>query len=156
MVKQVVPILTLMLLVTGCSMLTKQPIQQLKGNNVICILHEKSRFKAGVIKNISHSLYEKGFEVTTGKRKLSKNYNSGDYLAVVYMVEYWAWHTPWNALRYFKKNNRNNNIIFVITSGDPDVVIKKPFDAVTSASKPDQVERVSREIITKIERIGRK
>ncbi len=94
MVKQVVPILTLMLLVTGCSMLTKQPIQQLKGNNIICILHENSKFKTEVIKNISHSLYEKGFKVITNKRKLSKYYKSDDYLAVVYMVEYWAWHTP--------------------------------------------------------------
>ena len=89
----------------------------------------------------------------TNKRKLSKYYKSDDYLAVVYMVEYWAWHTPWNAVRYFKKNNRDKNIIFVITSGDPDVVIKEPFDAVTSASKSDQVERVSKEIITKLEKI---
>ncbi len=125
MVKQIVLLLTLMLIVTGCSMLAKKPVRQLKGNNVICILHENSRFKAEVIKNISHSLYEKGFKVITKKRKLSKYYNSDDYLAVVYMVEYWAWHTPWNAVRYFKKNNRNNNIVFVITSADPDVVIKK-------------------------------
>ena len=45
---------------------------------------------------------------------------------------------------------------FLSLQGDPDVVIKKPFDAVTSASRPGEVERVSREIMEKLEVILQK
>ena len=41
----------------------------------------------------------------------------------------------------------------MITSAYPDVVIKEPFDAVTSASKTGEVERVSREILEKLDNI---
>ena len=69
------------------------------------------------------------------------------------MTELWAWHTPWHAVRYFKKHAEARNIIFVITSGDPDVVIKEPFDAVTSASNPGKVTVVSKEIIDRLDAI---
>jgi len=71
----------------------------------------------------------------------------------VYMAELWAWHTPWHAKKYFRKNKEAGNMVFVITSGDPDVVITKPFDAVTTASKPNKVGPVTQEILAKLERI---
>ncbi len=72
------------------------------------------------------------------------------------MAELWVWHTPWHAKKYFRKNKEAGNMVFVITSGDPDVVIIQPFDAVTTASRPDKVEPVTQEIMVKLESIMRK
>ena len=131
----------------------KKPEKVLKGSNMVCILFNSKRFKTEVVKDVSESLAGKGFKVVTDTVKKAKYYDSADYGAVVYMAELWAWHTPWHAKKYYRKNNEAENIVFMITSGDPDVVIKKPFDAVTSASKPDQVNRVSREIIERLDNI---
>jgi len=69
------------------------------------------------------------------------------------MAEYWVWHTPWHAKRYYEKNKTARNTIFVVTAGDPDVTIKKPFDAVTDVSRSNEVERVSGEILKKLDKI---
>jgi hypothetical protein len=69
------------------------------------------------------------------------------------MAELWAWHTPWHAKRYFRNHNEARNIVFVITSGDPDVTISQPFDAITSASSPDKVEPVTKDILERLDRI---
>ena len=146
-------VLLLTFLITGCSIFVKKPGQVLKGSNVVCILFNSKRFKTEVVKNVSEFLAGKGFKVVTDTVKKAKYYNSDDYAAVVYMAELWAWHTPLHAKKFYRKNSEAENIIFVITSGDPDVVIKKPFDAVTSASRPDQVNRVSGEIMERLDSI---
>ena len=149
--KHFASVLALILIVTGCSIFVKQPSQEIKGDKVICFLFNNKRFKAEVVKNVSRSLSIKGYTVVTGDMKKVKYYNPADYGAVVYMAELWIWHTPWHAKRYYSMHNNAQNIIFVITSGDPNVVITKPFDAVTSASKPDKVESVSQEIMKKLD-----
>ena len=129
------------------------PVQELKGDNVVCILFNDRKFKTEVVDKISKSLKETGYEIVTDRVKRSKYYNASDYCAVVYMTELWAWHTPWHAVKYYRKNNRALNIVFVITSADPDVIIKEPFDAVTSPSKHMEVDRVSRVITERLSRI---
>ena len=152
-----VSVLVLIFLVAGCAAPGKMvPLEKVKGDNVVCILFEDSKFKDSIVGNLKKSLSGKGYEVITDSRKKSKQYNSTDYGAVAYMTDFWAWHTPWNAKRYFRKNNEADNIVFVITSGNPNVTIKKPFDAVTSASNPDSVERVTREIMERLDIILRK
>ncbi len=59
--------------------------------------------------------------VVTDRIKRANLYRSSDYGAVVYMAEYWAWHIPWHAKKYYYKNNASQNIVFVITSGDTDI-----------------------------------
>ncbi|HDY88936.1 MAG TPA: hypothetical protein ENH82_12590 [bacterium] len=132
------------------------PADKVKGDNVVCILYENSKFKDQVIENIKKSIVGKGYEAVTDKRKKSKLYNSADYGAVVYLTKYRVWHTPLHTKRYFKKNNNAENIIFMVTAGDPNVTIIKPFDAVTSASNPDSVERVTREILDRLDGILKK
>ena len=155
MKKRITRILVLAFSVTGCTLPGKSmgPVQDVTGDKVVCILAEESRFKTEVVKKLSASITQKGFTVVTGSRKKSKYYKAHDYGAVIYMAELWAWHTPRHAIRYFKKNNMARNTVFMITAGDPDVVIKKPFDAVTSASKSDSAERVSGEIMEKLNSI---
>ena len=147
------PVFALVLLFTGCSIYATLPDRDVKGEKVVCILHNDTRFKTEVVENVSNSLAGKGYRVITGRVKQAKFFNPADYGAVVYMAELWAWHTPWHAVRYFKKHNEARNIIFVITSGDPDVVISDPFDAVTSASNPGKVNLVSKEIIDRLDTI---
>jgi hypothetical protein len=124
-----------------------------KGNKVVCILFNEKRFKTEVVKKVLQSLAEKGYTVVSDRQKHARYYSSADYAAVVYMSEYWAWHIPRDAVSYYKKNNMSGNIIFVITSGNPHVVIKKPFDAITSASTVKEVNRVSGEILNRIGKV---
>jgi len=153
MVKKFFSTFVLTLLLAGCSIFVKAPIQEVKGKNVVFIFFNDRSFKTEVVKKVSQSLTAKGYRVVTDKVKQARYYNSADYGAVVYMAELWAWHTPLHAKKYHKKNNTAQNTVFVITSGDPDVVIKEPFDAVTSASKPEEAERVAREIMEKLDNI---
>ena len=153
MIKRPVYVLALVFLFTGCSIFVKAPVQEVKGDDVVCILFNDRRLKTEVVGNLRESLSKKVYKVVTDNVKRAKYYRSSDYGAVVYMTEYWAWHTPWHAKRYHKKNNMAQNTVFVVTSGDPDVTIKEPFDAVTSVSKLNEVERVSKEIIEKLDSI---
>ncbi|MCE5248971.1 hypothetical protein LLG96_01995 [bacterium] len=140
-------------LAAGCAAFKPSPVQDIKGKNVVCILFKDTRFKTEVVGKVTGELAPKGCRVVTGLVGQAKYYKPADYGAVVYMTEYWMRHTPWHAKRYYKRYKQPENVIFVITSGDPDIVVKKPFDAVTSASKPDRVESVAREIITRLDRI---
>lgn len=127
--------------------------QAVKGGKVVCILFNEKRFKIEVVKKVSQSLAEKGYTVVSDRPKYASNYSSADYAAVVYLAEFWMWHTPRHAISYYTKNNKAGNIIFVVTSGDPHVVIKKPFDAITSASRVKDVDRVSEEILNRLGKI---
>lgn len=151
--KRCIYVLSLLLFFSGCSVYSTQPETKIKGEKVVCILRDETKFKTGVVENVSNYLAGKGCRVVTGRAKQAKFFNPADYGAVVYMAELWAWHTPWHAVRYYKKHNDTLNIIFVITSGDPDVVIKEPFNAVTSASNPGKVNVVSKEIIYRLDAI---
>lgn len=108
-----------------------------------------------MVKTVSQFLTGKDLRVVTDTVKNARYYNATDYGAVIYMAEYWNLHTPWHTKKYFKRNKGSENIIFVITSRYPDITIKKPFNAVTSASKPDRVETVSQEIIERLDHIVR-
>ncbi|MFC1508480.1 hypothetical protein ACFL60_02210 [Candidatus Omnitrophota bacterium] len=148
MIRKIIIVTLVLIVFTGCAGI--QPIQKNKGNKVVCVLFKDTRFKTEVVGNLTKQLALKGYTVVTGSVKQAKYYNAADYAAVVYMAELWAWHTPFHAKKYFRKHNEANTIVFVITSGDPDVTITKPFDAVTSASAPDKVEPVAHEIMGKL------
>ena len=153
MVKKFFPIFVLAFLLAGCSIFVKTPIQEVQGKNAVFILFNDTSFKTEVVEKVSQSLTAKGYRVVTDNVKQARYYNSADYGAVVYMAELWVMHTPWHAKKFHKMNNTVRNTVFVITSGDPDVVIKEPFEAVTSASEPGERERVSREIMEKLDNI---
>ena len=153
MPRQIIVFAVSLLLVTGCSALKPAaPISGEKGGNVVCILLKNTRFKVEVTGRLTAALSKKGYRVVTGSVNQAKNCNARDYGAVVYMTELWALHTPWHTKRYFRKHDKAANIVFVITS-NANITIKKPFDAVTSASKPDSVEPVTEEILARLDRI---
>ena len=124
-----------------------------KGKNVVCILSGNKQFKNEVIEKVTKSLETKSVTVVRDETGNSKYYRAADYGAVVFIAEYQAWHTPRNAIGYYKRNGQAPNIVFVVTSGNPKVKIKKPFDAITSASKQKEVDRVSGEIMTRLDGI---
>ena len=141
------------LFIAGCSLMRPPPVREVKGPRVVCILFNEKRFKIEVVGRLTGVLSRKGFQVVIGSVKDAKYYKPGDYGAVVYMAELWAWHTPLHAKRYYKNNHQPGNVVFVVTSAVPDVVIKKPFDAVTSASRPDKAEPVAQEIMVRLDTI---
>ena len=155
MKKSLIAMILTVLMIYGCSVFHMPPANKAKGDDVVCILFKDKRFKTGVVGNLTGALSGKGYKIVTGSVKQAKYFKASDYGAVVYMAELWAWHTPLHAKRYYRNNDQAKNIVFVITSADPDVVIKKPFDAVTSASEPDKIEPVAREILDRLERILR-
>ena len=141
--------------IAGCSVFSSAPVREVKGDDVVLMLYKNKRFKKGVISKLTEALAEKGSKIITGSVKQAQHYKASDYGAVVYMAEFWVWHTPWHAKKYYRNNKEAGNMVFVITSGDPNVVITKPFDAVTSASRPDKVGPVTQEILAKLEAILR-
>jgi len=142
-----------LIMIAGCGGKPAPEKLAIKGNNTVCILSGEKRFKNEVITKVSRSLEANGYTVVRDENGNSKYYAASDYGAVIYIAEYWAWHTPRHAIRYFNRNGKARNIIFLITSGDPDVKIQKPFDAVTSASSIKNVDKASEEIIIRVNRI---
>ncbi|MFC1650162.1 hypothetical protein ACFL2X_01190 [Candidatus Latescibacterota bacterium] len=151
--KSVVAALFLILLFSGCSMFAHAPDEILKGEKTVCILYNNTDFKAKLVENITTSLKIKGYRVITDRVKRAKFYESANYGALVYMTEYRAWHTPFHAKRFFKKNKFSRNTLFVVTAGDPRREIHKPFDAVTCASRSNLIDPISYEINIKLDRI---
>lgn len=125
----------------------------LKGKDTVCILSRDKPFKNEVIGRIARALESKGYTTVREDPGYAMHFRAADYAAVVYFAEYRAWHTPRHAVRYFERNGKARNIVFVVTSGDPDVKITRPFDAVTSASSTKNVDRVTEEILAKLEGI---
>ena len=150
MKKTLICILVVVLILPGCSAFVRPPENMVKGRDIVCILYNETKFKKAVVENITSFIRSKGLKVTTDRVKRAKYYRTSDYTAVVYFAEYWQWHVPWHTKRYYRNNDTPDNVVFMITSGDPDVQIHDPFDAVTSASNPDSIERVSREVINKL------
>jgi hypothetical protein len=146
-------VLALVFCLAGCGAKPAPEKLAMKGKNVVCILSGDKRFKTEVIEKVARSLEAKGFSVVRDETGNAEYYNAADYGAVVYIAEYQAWHTPRHAIGYFKRNGQAPNIVFVITAGNPHLKIKKPFDAVTSASKQKEVDRVSGEIMTRLDGI---
>ena len=138
---------------SGCGQKPVAANRGVTGKNVVVILSSDKRFKQEVITKVAAALEGKGVRVVRDAAGTSGGYRAADYGAVVYFTEFWMWHTPFDAKRYFHRNGDASNIVFMITSGDPHVKIKKPFDAVTSASSPKEVDRVAKEIIDRLERI---
>ena len=152
MKKSAITIFLLLFILSGCSSGKKMSSTGIvSGKDTVAILYKESKFKDAVLEKVETYLKEKKIRFVADNVKNSKKYKASDYLAVIYMAEFWAWHTPAHTKRYFSRNDNASNIIFLITSGNPDVRIKKPFDAVTSASKQSGVEKVSSEIIRRIE-----
>ncbi|MFC1552662.1 hypothetical protein ACFL6P_08900 [Candidatus Latescibacterota bacterium] len=145
--------LILLLLLSGCSMFANTPDEILKGDDIVCIIYNETAFKTAVVKNMSQSLEIKGYRVVTDRVKNAKFYNSANYGALVYMCEYMAWHVPFHAKRFFKKNKFSRNTLFFVTAGDPRREIHKPFDAVTCASRSNLIDSMAYEIGVKLDRI---
>ncbi len=136
---------------SGCGQKPVPANRGVTGKNIVVILSKDSRFKSEVIAKVSAAVEAKGLKVLRDATGASGAYRAADYGAVVYFADYWMHHTPNHAKRYFNRNGGASNIVFVVTAGDPDVTIKKPFDAITSASKQKDVERVAGEIVGRLE-----
>ncbi len=155
MIKRHHYMLLLAVLLAGCSLFVTPPAQEIKGNRVVCILFRDSRFKSDVVELLTRSFIARDYNVVTDDVKRAKFYKSSDYGAIVYMADYRVWHVPLHAKNYYRNNNEASNIIFVVTSADPDVEIHRPFDAITSVSKPNEVDRVSRSVMERLDSILR-
>ena len=134
-------------------MFVKAPEEILKGEDIVCIIHNETVFKTALVEKITASLETKGYRVITDRVRHAKYYESADYAALVYMCEYWAWHTPFHAKKFFEKNKYSRNTLFVVTGGDPSREIHTPFDAVTCASRSNLVDSKAYEITVKLDRI---
>jgi hypothetical protein len=145
-----IAVLTVILAAAGCSLFVSPPAKLQEGGRTVCILFDETAFKNKIVASVSANLSARGYTVVTDKVRRAKYYPANRYGAVVYMAEYQAWHVPFNQKHYFKANGRAVNIVFVTTSGDPDVRITKPFDAITSASTDPNVEQVSRKLIDRL------
>jgi hypothetical protein len=140
----------LALLLSGCGQKPDPQNVGVTGKNVVVILSEDSQFKDDVVDRVIPVLEKKGFRVLRDDTDAAGGYRAAAYGAVVYIAQYQMWHTPLRAKRYFHRNGESQNILFVITCGDPKATIKKPFDAVTSASTPNEVDRVASEVLARL------
>ncbi len=141
------------LILTGCGGKPTPDKLAIKGKDTVCILSKSKPFKNDVITRIVATLETNGLRVVRDDTGRAEYFRAADYGAVVYIAEYWAWHTPRHAILYFERNGQAANIVFVVTSGDPDVTIRRPFDAITSASSSKNVDRVSEEILGRLDGI---
>ena len=121
------------------------------GPNTVCILSGDSAFKKEVAAKVAATLEAKGRTVIRDKVKNAGRCRAADFGGVVYITEYRFGHTPRHAARYFQRNGEAPNIVFVITAGDSVLKMKIPFDAVTSASKMDDTDRVADEVVRRLD-----
>jgi len=65
-------ILTFVISITGCSIFVKAPVQEVKGDSVVCVLFNDSRFKTKVVENLRGSLAGRGYKIVTDRIKWAK------------------------------------------------------------------------------------
>ena len=143
----------LLAFLAGCSAFVSAPKNVQTGQKVVCILYNETAFKNRVVALVQEKLSSEGYAVVTDRVKRAKYYPADRYGAVVYMAEYLAWHVPFHQKRYFSANGKAGNIVLLTTSGDPDMRIAEPFDAITGASEEQRIEPVSSELMTRLDRI---
>jgi hypothetical protein len=142
------------LLSVGCA--GRRPlVGEPKGPKTVVFLSDGTAFRDAVVAHVSDWLRDSGYLVVLADKGSRKYYRAASYGAVVYVAEYWAWHTPRHAIRYWKKNGRARNIVFFITAGDPDLAINAPFDAVTTPSRDDRIVPAALELRTRLEALLR-
>lgn len=121
--------------------------------NTVCILSTDKPFKNEVAGKVAAALETEGRTVIRDTLENAGRYRAADFGAVVYIAEYQMWHTPRHAVRYFDQNGQARNIVFVITTGNARLKVKKPFDAVTSASTKGNTGRVASEVMTRLDAV---
>jgi hypothetical protein len=134
----------------GCSPYVSPSAKNQEGIKTVCILYNETAFKNRVVEAVKEKLSGEGFTVVTDRVGNSSSYPAAHYGAVVYMAEYQVWHVPLHQKRYFNTNNHAANIIFVTTSGDPNMRITKPFDAITSASTDARIQPVTQALLDRL------
>lgn len=145
----------LLAFLAGCSAFVSAPENVQTGQKVVCILYNETAFKNGVVALVKEKLSSEGYTVVTDRVSRAKYYPADRYGAVVYMAKLWAWHVPLHQKRYFSANKKAGNIVFLTTSGDPNVRITEPFDAITGASDKNRIIEVSQTLLGRIDRILR-
>lgn len=148
-----VSMLALIAIAMGCSMMRNPSENDLKEHGVVLILVDPYDYKDSLARSIADHVTEAGYQPSIIDVKHAGKYKASNFAAVIYMAEYWMWHVPFHAKRYFKNNDEGENIVFIITSGDPDVHITKPFDAVTTASDSDRKDAVLNEVFSRLDQI---
>lgn len=151
--RNVVLILLAGVMIAGCSMFVSAPAEGPTGDSVVLILFKNKEFKRQLSEVLSERLLARNYTVVTDDVKRAKYYDPADYAAVVYVAEYWAFHTPRHAVSFYSKHGEPANVVFIITAGDPDLEVHEPFDAVTCTSQLSVLATVSGEIMQRLDTI---
>lgn len=150
---------TIMLLCPGlilsCSMSMPKPENIRTGDDVIMIFHTQTAFKKEVTDKVSAALTDSGYTVATDMIRNAQYYPPDSLAAIVYMAEYKYWHVPLSAKRFYKRTKDADNIVFFITSSDPEKKISKPFDAVSAASMKKCIDPAADELLARLEQVLR-
>ena len=139
----------------SCSMSLPKPDDIRTGDDVIMILHTQTAFKKEVTEKVSAELTGRGYTVATGMIRNAQYYPPDSLAAIVYMAEYKYWHVPLSAKRFYKRTKDADNIVYFITSSDPEKKISRPFDAVSAASMQKCIDPAASELLARLERILR-
>ena len=139
----------------NCSKTVPKPENIRTGDDVIMILCTETPFKREVTNKISEEFTGRGYTVTTGMIRNAQYYPPDSLAAIVYMTEYKYWHVPLGAKRFYNRTKDAGNIVFFITSSDPEKKISKPFDAVSTASMRKCIDPASAELISRLEGVLR-
>lgn len=151
--RKFVPILLAGVIIAGCSMFVSAPAEGPTGDSVVLILFKDKEFKRQLSEGLGERLLARNYTIVTDDVKRAKYYDPADYAAVVYVAEYWAFHTPRHAVSFYSKHDEPANVVFVITAGDPDLEVHEPFDAVTCTSTLSNLAVVSGEIMQRLDTV---
>jgi hypothetical protein len=127
-------------------------------NKKIVIIYNQTKFKKQVVPKLEKKLLELNFIVTKDFLNKLYNYNPNDYDVVVIMSGIAAF-TPYPvATNYIRKYDYKDNIVYYCAAFTSSLIYgfleKKRLDAVTSASKTDNVDMTVNLIMEKILKVA--
>lgn len=126
------------------------------GAQTVCLLFNETGFKEKLALAMTDSLTARGYSVVSGRTGDAASFRPADFLAVVYMAEYRAFHAPGNQQDYSRSNPEARNIVFVTTSLSQSARKDNPLDAVTGASKEADIPAMSGAVLERLDKILRK
>ncbi len=126
---------------------------QIDASRKILIASRKSDFKEALIEKIIENYKGKNLAIKViGLAELDQE-NAEEYQSIILINTCMSWDMDRNVNKFLKNHLDDGNVIVLTTSGDGRWLPKKKgrqFDAISSASKITDVEKVSNEIIEKI------
>jgi len=145
--RSILVLITLTAIAFGCASQPAMPpsaVPKIVGDNVVLILYHDSYFNMTLKDKVSAWCVGRGYKVMADEEFQADRYSAAEYAAVVFMAKYEAKGSMKIVDAFVSKYAKRGNTVVAISHewNMEGSEIKKPYDALTAASKDFEQEDI--------------